>query len=93
MIANYGYADAEGEFYITIDTSKCAECVERPCLPVCPASLYVEEEDPYGEQVIAVADEARRQLKYLCAPCKPHGTGDQIPCILACPYKALSHSW
>ena len=45
MIANYGYADGEGEFYITIDTSRCESCEAKPCIAACPASLYEEEED------------------------------------------------
>jgi ferredoxin len=96
MIANYGYADAEGEFYITIDTGKCEECDGKPCVPACPRSLFVPEEDPYGEDVVAIDDMKRKKLKYECAPCKPNtpsGERAALPCVKACPYSAITHSW
>ena len=32
MLANYGYKDGAGEFYITIDTDKCIECPDHACV-------------------------------------------------------------
>ena len=93
MIANYGYKDAEGEFYITVDTDKCAVCAEMPCIPACPNSLLVVEEDPYGVNVVTVDDAKRNQLKYACMECKPSGTRPFLPCVAACPHDAISHSW
>lgn len=93
MIANYGYSDAEGEYYITLDTSLCAACKDKPCLPACPRLVFVPEEDPYGEHVVAVADAARKKLKYECSPCKPAAARPPLPCQSACPYSAMRHSW
>ena len=93
MIANYGYKDAEGEFYVTIDTAKCAECQAKPCIPACPRAMFVEEEDPYGDTVIAVDDAKRKQLKYECMGCKPSHARPPLPCVVACPRDALTHSW
>jgi Fe-S-cluster-containing hydrogenase component 2 len=93
MIANYGYKDAEGEFYITIDTDRCARCAEKPCVPACPSALFVVEEDPYGEVVVAINEAKRKKLKYECAACKPTSNRPPLPCIAACPYGAVSHSW
>jgi Fe-S-cluster-containing hydrogenase component 2 len=93
MIANYGYIDGEGEFYITVDQDKCASCADKPCIPACPASLFVEEEDPYGETVAAIDDIKRKKLKYECMPCKPTQDRPPLPCVVACPYDAVKHSW
>ena len=94
MIAHYGYRDAEGAFYITLDTDRCASCETKPCLAACPAAVLAAEEDPYGEGTVAsVADGARGRLKYLCAPCKPAGVRLPLPCMAACPLAAITHSW
>ncbi|PLX44991.1 MAG: ferredoxin [Deltaproteobacteria bacterium] len=93
MIANYGYADGGGEFYITIDTGACASCDARPCIKACPAALLVEEEDPYGDVAIAVEEPKRKKLRYECTPCKAGGKAKTIPCVDACPFGAISHSW
>lgn len=30
--------------HLEVDNEKCAQCVEKPCLHICPANNYVEEE-------------------------------------------------
>ena len=37
MIANYGYKDGSGEYFIAIDTDRCDGCGE--CAPACPAGV------------------------------------------------------
>ena len=93
MIAHYGYQDAEGEFYITVDTDRCSRCATRPCIEACPRSLFVAEEDPYGELAVAVDAAKRRRLKYECGGCKPVQDRPPLPCVAACPFDALTHSW
>ena len=45
MLANYGYKDASGDFFITIDTDKCNGCGD--CVTACPARNFaVLDEDP-----------------------------------------------
>ena len=45
MLANYGYKDASGDFFVTIDTDKCNSCGD--CVPACPADVFVVlDEDP-----------------------------------------------
>ena len=66
MIANFGYKDGSGEFFITIDTDKCNGCGD--CIPVCPSGVLdiVENEyDPLADEKMAVVkDEHRKKIKY-----------------------------
>lgn len=93
MIANYGYKDAEGSFYITVNTAKCAECDGKSCISSCPRDLFVAEEDPYGDEVIVISEMKRKKIKYECVECKPAQNRSPLPCVEACPYGALAHSW
>ncbi len=93
MLANYGYKDGAGDFYITIDTDKCIDCEERPCVAACPADVMEIIEDDYDDEVAAVAGEHRKQIKYSCAPCKPDRDRPELPCMAACKPGALAHSW
>jgi Fe-S-cluster-containing hydrogenase component 2 len=96
MLANYGYKDASGDFFITIDTAKCNGCGD--CLNTCPASLFMTvEEDPNDPMrdvpvVIVIADK-KNKLKYECNPCKPSAKRPPLPCVVACKAGAISHSW
>jgi Fe-S-cluster-containing hydrogenase component 2 len=95
MIANFGYKDGSGDYYIIIDTDKCNGC--RDCVPVCPAGLLEvrdNEFDPMAdEQMALVKDEFRKKIKYSCAPCKPDNVVKSLPCVKACKYDAIAHSW
>jgi ferredoxin len=95
MIANFGYKDGSGEFFITIDTDKCNGCED--CIPVCPTGVLevVENEyDPLADDKMAVVkDEHRKKIKYSCAPCKSDSISDKEPCIAVCEPEAITHSW
>jgi len=93
MRANYGYKDGSGDYFITIVTDHCEECVDHPCLGACPADVLEIIEDDYGDEVCVVKEEHRKQIKYSCAPCKPDGERPPLPCTEACPAGALEHSW
>lgn len=93
MLANYGYSDGSGEFYITIDTDKCLECEKHPCLDSCPKDLFEIIEDDYEDMVAAIKDDQRRSLKYACADCKPVANRPELPCATACPDGGISHTW
>lgn len=97
MLANYGYSDGSGNYFITIDTEKCDAC--GSCLKACPSSVFeiVDEDpnDPMNEEPLAmVAPDKRKKLKYECGPCKPPGkTSPALPCMVTCKSGAISHSW
>ena len=95
MIANFGYKDGSGEYFITIDTDKCSGCGD--CVPVCPAGVLEIREndfDPLAEETMAaVTEEHRKKIKYSCAPCKPTGDRPELPCVGACELDAITHSW
>lgn len=95
MIANYGYKDGSGDFFITIDTDKCDGCEE--CVNACPAGCFEVGEDPNDplrdEPVAMVRESVRKKIKYACGGCKPVTDRPPLPCITACPQAAISHSW
>jgi sterol 3beta-glucosyltransferase len=47
MIANYGYEDGSGFYYITIDGDLCARCANHPCVTACPQNVYAIESAPF----------------------------------------------
>lgn len=93
MIANYGYKDGSGDFFISIDTNKCMECEEKPCLEACPACILEKFIDDYDNEVVGVKAEHRRKIKYSCAECKPVSGKRNLACQAACKLDAIGHSW
>jgi len=96
MLANYGYKDASGDFFITIDTDKCDGCGD--CVPACPVEVFMAvDEDPNDplrdEPVAMVAADKKKKLKYECGPCKPPSDRPPLPCVEVCKAGAISHSW
>ncbi|GAB4439530.1 MAG: hypothetical protein OHK0040_11040 [bacterium] len=93
MIAHYGYSDASGEYFITVDTEKCRICVDKPCMTACPEHIFEAIEDDFGDEVIALKEDKRNKIKYLCASCKEGDKKNNLPCVKACPYGTIRHSW
>ncbi len=54
MIANYGFKDGSGEFYIGIDTDKCIDCTDRGCLTACPGSIFEVMVDDWDDEVVSL---------------------------------------
>jgi len=93
MLANYGYTDGSGSYFITVDTDRCIECGDHPCASACPTAVLEIITDDYDDEVCAVREEHRKQIKYSCGPCKPTSGWQTLPCTDACPHGALTHSW
>lgn len=91
MIANYGYEDGSGYYYIKIDTSKCAECESKGCIVACPEKLYITELDDFDDEVVVIRKDARNTLQTSCANCKSEGKTEL--CIKACEPEAIGFSW
>jgi ferredoxin len=95
VLANFGYQDGSGEFFITLDTAKCNGCGD--CVTACPAQilqLAENEYDPLAEGKVSVVKPANRKtIKYDCGPCKPPSGVRVLPCLNACKPGALAHSW
>lgn len=95
MLANYGYKDGSGEYFITVDSEKCNGCSD--CVEACPAGVLEVIEDQYdpleGDVIASVTEEHRKKIKYSCGPCKPVGDRPPLPCMAACTQDAITHSW
>ena len=95
MLANYGYKDASGDYFITIDTDKCDGCGD--CVSACPVDIFgvMDEDpnDPMRDEPVAVVATGKKKLKYECGPCKPPSDRPPLPCVAACKAEAISHSW
>lgn len=95
MIANYGYKDGSGDWYIVVDTDKCDGC--GLCVTACPYGVMEvgqDDADPLRDEPVAkVSDLHRKKIKYSCAPCKPTSGVRNLPCVKACKPGAISHSW
>ena len=90
-IANYGYTDASGDYYITIDSQKCDGCGK--CVDACPEKVFEVITDDYDNLVAKVRNEVVRNLKYICGPCKPVSGATELKCLRSCEKGAISHSW
>lgn len=94
MIANYGYKDGSGDYYISIDTDNCITCpTGRACIAACPKQMFEAMTDDYDEEVVWIKAANRRSLAYDCADCKPAGGYASLPCMSACTPGAIKHSW
>lgn len=95
MIAQFGYQDGGGEFFITIDTGRCNGC--GACVPACPAGVFELAENPYdpltGGVIAVVRETQRNRLQSACAPCKPRSNRPPLPCQVVCRPGAITHSW
>jgi len=76
MLANWGYQDGSGEYFITIDTDKCDGCGK--CAEVCPQNVLEIGEDPADPMrsgtVVFVSEKQRQKLRFTCSPCKSYLT-------------------
>lgn len=90
MLANYGYEDGSGHYYIKIDTDKCAECSDKSCITACPEKLFATELNDFDDEVVLIREAVRHTLGTDCANCK---ASKPEPCLKACAAGAITLSW
>ncbi len=88
MIANYGYTDGSGEYYVVLDTDKCTGCGQ--CVTSCPAHVLEDYVDDYDQKIVKVADAHSHTLKYDCGPCIPVAAPRNARCEKICAPAAIS---
>lgn len=86
MLANYGYADASGDYFITVDTDKCTGC--GLCVEACPKDIFEMVPDDYNETVPVVKNYLSRELGTEC-----EGENCGYKCQAVCESDAITHSW
>ena len=93
MKISYGYADATGEYYLTIDTDRCNGCGD--CVPACPKNILEMCVDDYDETKVRVEEKAVKTLGFTC-PGTKLGVSEsscRLACKTACPFDVFEHSW
>ena len=91
MKINYGYSDGTGEYYITLDSSKCDGCGK--CIPACPSNIWELSRNDHGQPKVRVKEEMRKKIHLACPGYKTCSAAHTPNCHSACPNTAISHSW
>ncbi len=93
MKISYGYTDATGDYYITVDTDKCNGCGD--CVPACPKNLFEMYIDDYDETKARIRQEAVKTLGFVCpgANLSQKDESCRLNCRGACPSDVFRHSW
>jgi predicted CoA-substrate-specific enzyme activase len=89
MKVNYGYSDGTGEYFITVDTSKCDGCGE--CVKACPSGLFVIFNNENGRPKATIKEEMRKKIAIACPGFR--NCGLTVRCHSVCPKDAISHTW
>jgi predicted CoA-substrate-specific enzyme activase len=87
----YGYNDATGDYYITIDLSKCDGCGK--CVTACPAAIFEVIQENGRQPKAKVAEASRKRLSILCPGYRACSSARESNCQGACPQGAISLSW
>lgn len=87
----YGYNDASGDYYITIDTGKCDSCGK--CVSTCPSEIFEITTAENGKFVARVKEALRKKLSILCPGAGNCYGNDNGNCQAVCPEDAITLSW
>jgi len=88
---HYGYTDGTGDYFITIDSSRCDGCGE--CVPACPSGVFEVVEDDTGQPKAKVKEAARKKLAFICPGFHSCNRSHEVNCHQACQKDAISHTW
>ncbi|MFH1775355.1 MAG: acyl-CoA dehydratase activase [Chloroflexota bacterium] len=91
MKVHYGYSDGTGNYFITIDNSRCDGCGQ--CVPACPAGILEMAAGDSGQPKARVSEATRKKIAVLCPGFYSCQSTRQTDCHRACPRDAISHSW
>ncbi len=87
----YGYDDATGSYYITVDEALCDGCGD--CVTACPAELWVVLSESGAKPKARIKEVRRKKISYLCPGHETCRADIDTTCQVACPKHAISHSW
>lgn len=91
MKAQYGYSDGTGDYFITIDTSRCDGCGE--CVLACPSAVFTVAKTDGAQSKAKVREEIRKKLALSCPGFHSCNSKHKVNCHQVCPKDAISHSW
>ncbi len=87
----YGYNDATGEYFITIDMAKCDGC--KQCVNTCTSGIFEMIQEDGRQPRARVAESARKRLAILCPGIAACNVSQGITCQTKCSQKAITLSW
>jgi len=91
MLANYGYSDGTGDYFIIVDTDKCDGCGR--CVEACPEKVFEVAPDDYDRPVARVRDELTTRISYVCPGYNNCSRAREMTCHTVCRPGAISHTW
>jgi len=91
MKVHYGYTDATGDYFISIDRNKCDGC--GLCVKACPAGIFEMTTGDSGAPKAAVKESARKRLAQLCPGHERCKAAIGKTCHAVCKPEAIGHSW
>jgi predicted CoA-substrate-specific enzyme activase len=87
----YGYADATGNYFITVDRARCDGCGK--CVGVCPSSVFDVARENGDQPKAIVREEVRKKLSLLCPGFSSCAKSLKTNCHSVCEGNAISHTW
>jgi len=91
MKVHYGYSDATGDYFLTIDGRACDGCGR--CVPVCPSGVLELGKTDHGVTQAMVKELVRKKLANVCPGHRACRAQHEVTCQTVCPGQAIAHSW
>jgi ferredoxin len=87
----YGYTDATGDYFITVDLTSCDGCGE--CVSACPAGIFEVVHEDGRQPEARVKETARKRLSILCPGYNTCSNEHEGNCLSSCQRDAISLTW